>query len=253
MASWSTRRKSAYFAIFLVALIVIVGVPFFFTFYKAPTCSDGKQNGAERGIDCGGACARLCPADYATPRVLWSHSMRVVPGVYNSLAYVQNSNPNVEARSLSYLFKLYDDKGILIAERKGNTFVPAGQKFAVFESGIQAGQRIPFRTTFEFTREPDWRAGTIFNALKVLDINILTTGSPSADVVVKNSVVDKSFSEIKAFIILYDKDNNRVAFSKTVIDSIGAGESKTLAFTWPETFRTEVVRSEIVFMAEPVK
>ncbi|HEU5114911.1 MAG TPA: hypothetical protein VFT82_04055, partial [Candidatus Paceibacterota bacterium] len=125
MASWSTRRRWSYLLIFAALVVLFFGVPFFFLFYKAPTCFDGKQNGNETGIDCGGSCARLCPADFAAPRVLWSYSVQVVPGVFNSLAYVQNPNPSVEADNVPYLFRLYDSQGLLIAERTGKAFVPA--------------------------------------------------------------------------------------------------------------------------------
>lgn len=248
MASWSTRRKYGYFIIFIAALVVLVVVPGFFAFYRAPTCSDGKQNGAETGIDCGGSCSRLCPADFSAPKVFWSYSVKAVPGIYNSLAYVQNPNPVVEARSMNYLFKLFDEQGILVAERAGRTFVPAGQKFAVFEGGIATGKRIPARTTFEFTSVPEWTPGPAFTKLRVVAVDLRETSSPRADVEVKNDSATESYSGVGAFIVLYDQNNNRVSFSKTVIDSIGPLQTATLSFTWPEAFLSKVVRTELLFV-----
>ncbi len=247
MATWSNRRKYGYLFIFVAALVLLFGVPSFFIFYKAPTCFDGVQNGGETGIDCGGGCVKLCPADFAPPRVLWSYAVQVLPGVYNALAYVQNPNPSVQASSLPYDMRIYDDQGLLIAERTGSAFIPAGQKFAVFEGGIDAGRRVPARTTFEFTSLPNWTPGAMSSKLHTDSVDLVQGPSPKAEVVVRNESAGSSFSNIDTFIILYDKDDNRVSFSKTVIDSIAAGGTVIKTFTWPQAFPTNIVRTEVLF------
>jgi hypothetical protein len=230
MASWSTRRKYGYLFIFLAFLLLLVGTPAFFFLYKAPTCFDNKQNGNERGVDCGGSCAKLCPADFTMPRVLWSYTMKVVPEIYNAMAYVQNANQGAEARFVPYAFKFYDSKGDLISQRTGMTFVPAGQKFSVFEGGINMGVKIPSRTTFEFTEVPAWVPGQVLTRLKVINPEVTEGDQPRAQAIVKNETVDTSFSNIEASIILYDENDNRVAFSKTVIEYIAPEESKNIVF-----------------------
>ncbi len=250
MASWSTKRKSAYFLVFALFVVFAVALPMFLSFYKSPTCSDGRKNGSEKGIDCGGSCTRLCPADFAKPRVLWSYSTNVVPGVYNSLAYVENPNQSVEVDSVDYTFKLYDDRGLLIAERKGQTAVPAGQKFAVFQGGIKTGERVPVKTTFEFGEDIEWQKGSALSSIRVLTISLDQTSEPKAEAKIINDSVGKTYSSLSAFIILYDKNDNRLAFSKTLIDKIAPGEATVLYFTWPNAFPGKAVRSEIVFVAQ---
>ncbi|HVT74960.1 MAG TPA: hypothetical protein VHD69_00880 [Candidatus Paceibacterota bacterium] len=247
MASWSGRRKFGYFLIFLAGLVLLVGLPAFFVFYRAPTCSDGRQNGAETGIDCGGACAKLCPADYAAPRILWSYSVRIVPGIYNALAYVQNPNPSVEASGLPYLFKLYDAQGLLIVQKAGRAYIPAGQKLAVFEAGIDTGKRIVARTTFEFTGEPNWKKGALLLKLRAQNTALSQGDLPRADVDVRNDSLD-TYSGVTAYIILYDANDNRVSFSKTILDPIAPNEKQTIHFTWPEAFPVPVVRTEVLFV-----
>ncbi len=249
MASWSTTRKYGYFFALVVAIIVLVGIPAFLLFYEAPTCFDGGKNGTERGVDCGGACVKLCLADFAAPRVLWVHSTRVVPGIYNALSYVQNPNQGVRTGLIAYVFKLYDAEGILVASREGSTFIPAGQRFAVFEGAIRTGLRVPVRTTFEFSSDPEWQIGSQLTSIRVLTIDVSTSTSPEATVRIENTSLDRGFSDIDAFIILYDKDDNRLSFSKTVIPRIDPGDSRFLYFTWPEPFSAEVFRSELIFMA----
>lgn len=247
MASWSTTRKYGYLSALVIVLAILGGVPAFLLFYSAPTCFDGKQNGEEGGVDCGGACVKLCLADFADPRVLWSYSTRVVPGVYNSMAYVQNPNQGVEASGLPYVFKLYDAEGLLVASREGRAFVPAGQRTAIFEGAIRTGSRSPTRTTFEFVTSPEWERGESFTSLRVLSIDLASSGTPTATVRVENQALDRGFSNVDAAIVLYDKDDNRVSFSKTVIGKIAPGETQTLYFTWPEAFSSEIFRSELLF------
>ncbi len=83
MNDWSRMRKRLVLIILIVAIVVLIGVPLYFLFYKAPTCSDGLMNGDETGVDCGGSCQRLCTAESlpivinGDPRVL-----TVAPNVF---------------------------------------------------------------------------------------------------------------------------------------------------------------------------
>ncbi len=251
MASWSTKRKYAYLIALIAAIVFLVALPLFVLFYKAPTCSDGKRNGKETGIDCGGSCARLCVADFSSLKTLWSYAMPIVPGVYNAMAYVQNPNQNVESVRMEYTFKLYDSSGLLVVERKGGTYVPAGQKFAVFESGLKTGSRQPVKTVFEFTSAPVWKKGDTLSKIKTVTVDIDETSSPRVEVKIKNESSDTDYRTIDAFVILYDKDENRVAFSKTVIEEIARGESQTIAFTWPNPFERPVIKTEVLFVDRP--
>ncbi|PJE74621.1 MAG: hypothetical protein COV01_01155 [Candidatus Taylorbacteria bacterium CG10_big_fil_rev_8_21_14_0_10_41_48] len=246
--SWSGKRKFGYFALFIVAIILFAGVPVFFTVYKPATCTDNKQNQGERGVDCGGPCNRLCSADFSEPRVLWTYSSRVVPGVYNAMAYGENPNQSVGAENVSYSIKLYDAQGILVAEKKGRGSIPPGSKFALFEGGIQTGQRIPTRATLEFTSPIDWVPARPYTSLKTISIDVIPDGAGTrAEAKIKNEYVSTIISGIDAFIVLYDKDGNRVAFSKTRIESITPSESQILYFTWPEAVASRVVKTELIF------
>lgn len=248
MASWSLKRQWVYFLAFIAFLLLVLALPVFLVFYEAPSCSDGKQNGGEKGVDCGGSCTRLCPADFGEPHILWSYSMNVAPGIYNSLAYIENPNQSVEARAADYSFKFFDDKGLLVVEKKGRTFIPAGQKFAVFAGGIRTGERVPARTTFEFRDDIEWKRGERLADVGVLSIDLEQGETPKAEVKIVNKSIDRVLPELSVFIIVYDQKDNRLAFSKTVADSLKPGETAALFFTWPETFVREAIRSEVIFV-----
>src|SRR3989338_6228133 len=118
MSSWSQRRKSVYFLIFAGFLFGFVILPAYFLFYKPPTCFDGKQNSDEKGVDCGGGCATLCRSQYLDPNIIWTRVIKVKSGLYNVLAYIENPNIDAGADSISYVFRIKDNDGVLIYERK---------------------------------------------------------------------------------------------------------------------------------------
>ena len=249
MASWSTKRRFGYFLAFVVLVVFAVGLPGFLFFYEAPTCADGQKNGSERGIDCGGVCVKLCPADFVAPRALWSYSVAIAPGVYNALAYAENPNQSVYASAVGYTFRLYDSAGLLIAEKKGKTLVPTGQKFAIFDGGIRTGQRIPLKTTFEFGEVSEWKLGKSVPNPRILSIDLEQNDSPRAEVKVSNDSTNLTLSSLTAFIIIYDSADNRMAFSKTLVDRIAPRQTETFYFTWPSAFPRPAVRKEVLFVA----
>ena len=54
ISAWSAKRRILYGGGFVLVLAVIASLLFFHFFYRAPSCSDGVQNGNETDKDCGG-------------------------------------------------------------------------------------------------------------------------------------------------------------------------------------------------------
>jgi len=75
---------------------------------------------------------------------------------YSVTALIENPNVSAEAYSVPYIFKLYDDEGLLVSEYIGETFIPANKTFPIFSGTINVGNRIPTKTVFEFTEKPNW-------------------------------------------------------------------------------------------------
>ena len=99
---------------------------------KIPTCTDGKQNGDEIGIDCGGSCANACLSQVDAVFVLWVCAFEIVPGRYNAVAYLVNHNKNAVVQKVNYRFRFADANNVYIGKREGSTFIPPGGNFAVF-------------------------------------------------------------------------------------------------------------------------
>src|ERR1035437_1227089 len=100
--TWAFKRQAFY----VVVLILFVAVSGFLIIYpsfnKAPSCTDGKHDGNETGIDCGGSCAIACMAQVDQVSVLWARAFKVVAGRYNVVAYLVNHNKNTAVKKINY-------------------------------------------------------------------------------------------------------------------------------------------------------
>ena len=120
-------------------LLIIFSVPLYKTITAPPLCTDGKQNGDERGIDCGGACALFCARDAQKPIVHWARAFKVSNGIYDTVAYVENPNKEAGVKNALYTFKTYDAENILITETIGKTFLLPGEAFPIFSPAVRTG------------------------------------------------------------------------------------------------------------------
>ena len=249
--SWSSRRQT-YISLtvgFIILCVAAGGYGVFF--YKAPNCFDGVMNGAETGIDCGGACQKICSAEAVAPLVLWARALPVTQSVYNAVAMVKNQNVNASAQSISYSFSLYDDKNLLIAERTGTTFLEPGATAAIFEPSIIVGGRPPTRTFFKFTSEPDWQRTSEAPRILISGETLLdVSSSPRVTALAQNSGFT-DIPEATLIAILYDESDNAIAVSKTVVASLAAQKTASVAFTWPSPFTAPVARIEIIPRVAP--
>lgn len=246
MATWASRRKTFYATLFISGAVLLFGIPLFLALYESPTCFDGLQNGRETGVDCGGKCARICPAQFLKPVVTWSRSHKIAEGVYNLGAYVENPNIDASASNIPYIFRVFDAKGIPIIERTGTTYIPPHKNIVVFENGVRTGERIPSRIIFEFTKEIPWeKTVSGEELLLVADRKLSEDGRPRLEAEIHNTNVD-AFSDIDVFAVLYDIDENVVAFSKTKIDRLAPNQKEKVVFTWPLPFSTGVTTIEVI-------
>lgn len=241
MSTWASKRKLRYVLALCSVLFVISFLLFYAVYHTPPTCLDGKKNGDERGVDCGGNCPILCSADVLSPLILWERAFKVTKEVYNLVAYVENPNLFATVTRAPYLFRIYDTDNILIAERTGGTFIPPKKKFAIFEPGIVVGERVPTRVTFEFTGNLTWeKAVPNENPLSVRS-SVLSREKekPRIDAdLVNNSL--QAISNIEAVAIVFDGEGVAIGASRTFVDYLPKGESASLIYTWPEPFETGV-------------
>lgn len=235
---WSMQRKVVYLSIVLSVLFVGLVVPLVFFLKQDPTCFDGKKNGDEVDVDCGGTCELLCSFDRLQPIIVWSRAFPVVSGVYSAVAYIQNPNLGTEALG-TYTFRLYDAQGALIATRQNTTFIPKNKAIAVFEPNVSvvsgSTTTVPARVTFEFTGETLWRKNLAPSPEIAVSKNILTQAdtSPRVDADVTNKTSER-LQRVEVVAIVYNDQGNAIGASRTFVDELLPGETKHVVFTWAE-------------------
>lgn len=246
MLSWAQQRK----LIFLFTLLLIVGAAFgaygLFAWMDKPSCFDGEKNGAERGIDCGGVCARMCPIDIEPPVVVFARALEIKEGLWSAVAYLENRNAGAGARNVPYRFKLYDADSLLIFERRGVTPIPPRKSFAVFESRMETGDRIPTRATFELLESPSFFRMTE-PKLDLTTREFTTDASGSRLRAVLGNPSPAGISDIVATALLYDEEGNVIAAASTAVKKLAGQGSTDIVFTWPMELpipdRTEILYS----------
>jgi len=250
--TWALKRQIFY----VVLLILFIGVFGFLiispSFNKAPSCVDGKQNGDEIGVDCGGSCVNACLSQVDSLSVLWARAFKVVPGRYNAVAYVVNHNKNAAIEKINYRFRFADVNNVYIGKRDGSTFVPPGGNFAVFEPAIDIGNSVPVYVTFEFTETPQWLQVTQqkIDQLKILisNIQLMDEGTlPKLSATIKNNSLF-TIPNMGVVAILYDASGNAISASRTFLDQMEPLSNSDINFTWPEPLSGTVVAKELIPM-----
>lgn len=254
--SWSSKRQ-------LTIAAIVLGTAGFIVFFivrsavsEVPTCFDKKQNGTERGVDCGGSCVLYCKNELSAVAVKYARTFPVTSTVSSAVAYVENQNSDAVISRIQYQFKLYDEEQRFIGERNGETYIGLTGPMAIFEGGIQVGSRVPKSVRFSFVSEPYWqkpdpRGGQIVllgegGVLSSQDTRPKLSGS------VRNTASLYDVRDVEVVGIVYDVEGNAVGVSRTTIPSITAGQSVPVTFTWPTPFAKEGVRVELLPRFNPL-
>jgi hypothetical protein len=257
MNHWSSRRKRFIFLIVLFSLIILVGVPAGFLFYEPPTCFDGKKNSDEEGVDCGGSCQLLCPAQSlplipkGDPRVL-----EVLSGFYNVVAIVENPNATGMIERARYTLRFFESSSITpIKIVEGETVVSRSSTFAVFAGPFNFGEVRPNRATLE------WRPDTLIwvrddspkPALSIRNVELSKTETePRVTASLVNNSLER-INNVELVALISDEGGNIISATKTVVNSVGRGEPTPIIFTWPKPFGSPNVSVEIIFTVYPDK
>jgi hypothetical protein len=241
MTSWSAKRRFAYGGTTLLILVILISGIFWKVIYKTPTCFDGLKNGDEKGIDCGGACQRICTSDALSPVVLWSKIFNISGDIYTAVAFIENPNINSKNPKAAYQFKIYDEDGKLLTIISGETSIPKNKKFAVFETGISLKNGKPKSADFSFVSFSPW----VKDTEKEPDINLTyssllkaTTSPRITGTITNNSTV--SLDQVELAVLVLDANENVVAASRSFVDNLYKKTAQDFVFTWPKAFNLGV-------------
>ncbi len=255
MNSWARRRKLVIFLIVFASLIVLVGLPTYFFLYKSPTCFDSKQNGDETGVDCGGSCQLICTTE-SIPLIVKGDPqiLLVAKDTYEVALLVENPNPTGEVFRARYTIKLFDATSTIpIKTIEGQAYIPKSMTIAVFEGPFNLSNTIPTRASFEWKESSIiWKqSSTPLREVTVRD-KVLSRASstPRLDATVVNTSLE-NVSNIDLTALIFDQSGNIFAASKTFVDTLPAGESLPIVFTWPSPFTEKIIDTEVIVRILP--
>lgn len=252
--SWGTRKRNTIIFFVILILIIPIVVTLFFLFYKPPNCFDGRKNGHEKGIDCGGECNLLCTTETLTPTIIWERFFYVNPGFYNVIVYVENQNPSAGILKADYVFKLYNEEGIEIAKKEGSTRIYPKSVIPIIEDNLFTDKQKPVRVSFQisekavFQKEEPKEIKLIVEDEKYFE-DTLSNNTPRVSAKIRN-ISFESVQKIKVVVLLFDIFDNVIGASSTYIEKIDGESVRDINFTWPTKFKEEVSRIEVIPMYE---
>jgi len=236
---WAKRRKRIYTSIVIGVVCVVAVVQGFRLFYESPTCFDGRRNGGEAGIDCGGRCDRVCTADVEPLAIQWVQYFKIREGEYSVVAHIENPNGDVGVQRLPYRFKFFDSSGNILTEVAGVSYAEPTESFPIFEGPVYLSTE-PARVEFEFAEEPLFVKAERNEEILFVENSTLSSSetAPKISTLVSNTSI-QALSDVNAVAVVYDGADTPVAVSKTDIEYLSSGARERITFTWPDAFKIE--------------
>lgn len=230
--SYELKRRLSVFSVFFVLTAGLVAY-YFYASYVPPSCVDKKQNRDEEGPDCGGKYCIPCLNKIKQPTVLWSRAFVTRPGFVDIGALIENGEQFLAARHMAYSIKLFDKNNTLIATKEGVGSLEPSERMLIFESNIPIEKRTPGLVVVE-PLASDWvKKDPNPLSIKVLRAEpFLEADPPHIEVDLKNEA-SIAYQNVEASVVLLSGDE-ALGVTRTIIDRMAIGESKSLNLTWPQ-------------------
>ncbi|MEN9881197.1 MAG: hypothetical protein RLZZ308_380 [Candidatus Parcubacteria bacterium] len=248
---WDTKRRVLYGLATMCFLATVTIIVFFDTFFPKPTCKDGKQNGFEIGVDCGGTCSLRCSSEVVPLTVLWSRAVDSTSGSYDLVGLVSNTNINNAARGVGYTFSVYNKEGGVVTTFQGTTTPPLDGKFPIIVQNVSLSEK-PDRVTLTLVEAPHYavRENPASPTVTILDRRYEKGQIPRLYAFIKNMKrIEVRNLEVRA--ILFDADDNAYAVGTTIIPFMDKEEVHEVVFTWNTPFTQEPTRIGIYPIFNP--
>lgn len=247
--SWAARRR------FLILLIIGAVITAFLTiilisvFYKSPSCTDGRQNQGESGIDCGGPCAYFCAGQKYPPTVLFTKAIQNRDGRTGVISIVENKNADAAAKNIQYRITLYGAGQSLIQQVTGTLDLPPGASVPVYIPNIASGKQKIVNSFLDIVAPSvRWFSMPIDERIipTVSSINQDgTTSLPRITATLTNTSAN-ALVNIKTIVVVHNEKGDVIAASATVMPIIYAQSNATATFTWNEAFSSTPAYIEVV-------
>jgi hypothetical protein len=251
-----TSRQRALKRFSIVAIVFftvgLVWSSLVIAFQAKVTCSDGKQNQGEKGIDCGGPCNTACP-DATAPQDLIVREAVFVPGgdpgSYDVLVQVNNPNDELGASMFDYTLSLKSANGETLAEHAGKGFIlPQETKYFLGVNFVTQAAPVRAEITFAATKWEKFSGYQEKPRLSVLNKEYIKIASGAFFSEAKGNVVNDStfdFRTLTVKIVLRDVSGKALALNQTEMNTVLAKEMREFQLKWPKAFPGDVARVDV--------
>jgi len=231
---WEFKRKLLYALSFFV---ILCGLAVFFArgiLFPAPTCFDGKHNGFEANVDCGGECQIMCQQDVSPLSIVWAKAIASGKDVYDLVALVTNSNIDNASRELGYSFDVYDASGSIMKTFRASTTAPLDGKFPLIIQGVTLPSA-PVNTvaTLSDTLHYKVNESPTSPTIRILARRYEAGQIPRVYVTVANTKRIE-IRDLPVRVLLFDNNDNVYAVGQTVIPELLKEGVKEIIITWNE-------------------
>lgn len=247
------RSKQAFIIfIYLLFLLSFLGGIFFLFFYQAPSCTDGKKNQDETGIDCGGRCSEYCLADLVSAplRISEGEVLAYKDTSSDAIGTVRNPNSKAALKSADYTFTLYGTNGQVVGEAKGEFSLLPLEERTLVSLGLPVAKRAVARAELTVSNE-EWVAFPDFTEapdIKIANQQFGLLSGAAGYAEAKGLVQNKSPYDIRTLgIVVVARDENGQALSvnRTTMNTLQSGETRDFRLVWPESFEGVPARADM--------
>lgn len=245
--SWAMQRRLLILTTVGVVVVLIVGTALFFALHKPATCTDGKQNQDEQGIDCGGICTSVCRLSVIEPTVSFTRALPQGQGRVDVISYINNPNVTAAGTGVQYTLELYDKTQALIIKREGTVDLAPGIETPVFIPRLDIGTAQIDRAFLSLaTASSSWfRSDMPPHTVRVSNPRVTgTEGEPRVEAMVENPY-NVPLRNTILIATLFNAEGNAIAASQTLIPELNAYSSTKSIFTWNTPFSDTVSRIEV--------
>ncbi len=214
--------------IFLIVAVLILWGIYSLFLKPAPTCFDNVQNQGETGVDCGGPCVPCAIKSLKSIQVDsgWPKVFQTTASSSGVIAEVYNPNPDWAAKYFDYQFTIKDQFGNVLQTISGNSFIYGGELKYIIEPNVNVpvGQITSSDLSIS---NPQWVSASDYQKPDVEVQSVQTDKSNS--VFVSGKVVNRSelnFNNVSVYAIVYNKNGDFLAASKTIVDNLAKFDSK---------------------------
>ena len=243
--SWASRRRSLILLLIGSVAAAILAVVAISIFYETPSCSDGKENQDETGVDCGGSCERICIADVTPPKVVFVRALQDSEGNADIVAYLENTNPSAYITNARFSIELYSPERVLLETISGTAFIPPASVMPLYIPRAFSGPVTIAQSFVLFEGEAEYtKNNTRYVSMPIRDTRFIEGASPRITAVIQNPTVD-IYREIPMIATALNAAGIVIADSSTLVPQLYPGTEESLVFTWNAPFAEVPSRIEV--------